>query len=133
MARKCLSLLKKRSTRLRSQEALDEIAFAIECEVAVPRGLATGGWGNHRADLPPIESIDQPIGVISLVPDQRPRIDVFDQWLCASQIVRLPGCEHQLDGIAKGIDERVDLGGQPAAGSADRLLAVFFRAPALCW
>jgi hypothetical protein len=46
--------------------------------------------------------------------------------------VGLPGREHQLDGVAKGIDERVDFGGQSAAGSADRLFAVFFRAPALC-
>jgi hypothetical protein len=40
--------------------------------------------------------------------------------------------EHQIDGIAEGIDEGVDFGGQSAAGSADRLRAVFFRAPALC-
>ena len=114
------------------EEALDEVAFAIEREVAVPRGLAMGDRGNHRADLALIESLDQPIGVVSLVADQSRRIDVFDQRLCASQIVRLPGREHQLDGIAKGIDKRVDFGAQSAAGSADRLLAVFFRAPALC-
>jgi hypothetical protein len=46
--------------------------------------------------------------------------------------VRLPGREHQLDGIAQGIDKRVDFGGQSAARSADRLRAVFFRAPLLC-
>ena len=32
-----------------------------------------------------------------------------------------------------GIDKDVNFGGQSAARSADRLLAVFFRAPALCW
>ena len=115
------------------EEALDQIAFAIEYEVAVPRSLAIGGWRNHRADLPPVESLDQPIGIVSLVADQSLRIDVFDQRLCASQIVGLPGREPQHDGVAKGIDQRVDFGGQPAARSADRLLAVFFRAPALCW
>jgi hypothetical protein len=45
----------------------------------------------------------------------------------------LPWREHQFDGIAQGINERVDFGSQSAAGSPDRLLAVFFRAPALCW
>jgi hypothetical protein len=40
--------------------------------------------------------------------------------------------EHQVDGIAKGIDKGMDFGGQSAAGSTDRLRAVFFRAPALC-
>ena len=33
----------------------------------------------------------------------------------------------------KRIDQGVDFGGQPAARAADRLFAVFFRAPALCW
>jgi hypothetical protein len=37
--------------------------------------------------------------------------------------------EHQTDGIAQGIDKGVDFGGQSATGSADRLFAVFFRAP----
>lgn len=92
------------------EEALDKVAFAVEREVAVPRGLAIGFWGDDRANLPPIESLDQRIGVVSFVPDQSPRIDVFDQWLCASQIMRLPWREHQLDGVAKSIDERVDFG-----------------------
>jgi hypothetical protein len=45
----------------------------------------------------------------------------------------LPRREHQIDGIAESIDKDVNFGGQSAAGSADCLLAVFFRAPALCW
>jgi hypothetical protein len=44
----------------------------------------------------------------------------------------LPGRQHQFDRIAQGINERVDFGGQSAAGSPDGLRAVFFRAPALC-
>jgi hypothetical protein len=44
----------------------------------------------------------------------------------------LPGREHHIDGIAERIDQGMDFRGQSAAGSADRLLAVFFRAPALC-
>jgi hypothetical protein len=40
--------------------------------------------------------------------------------------------DHQLDGIAQGIDERVYLGRQSTARSADRLRTVFFRAPAEC-
>jgi hypothetical protein len=40
--------------------------------------------------------------------------------------------KHQLHGIAQRIDQRVNFGTQSAARSADRLLAVFFLAPALC-
>jgi len=46
----------------------------------------------------------------------------------------LAGRERQCDGIAKCIDDGVDLGRQSAARPADGLIfAVFFWAPALCW
>ena len=45
----------------------------------------------------------------------------------------LSWCEHHFDGIAEGIDQDMDFGRQSAARAAVRLLAVFFRAPALCW
>jgi hypothetical protein len=60
------------------------------------------------------------------------RIGAIDQRLRAGEIVGLPRREHQLDRIAKGIDEGVDFSRQSATRSADRLFAVFFRAPALC-
>ena len=90
------------------EEALDEIAFAVEREITVPRGLAVGLWGNHGGDLPPVERVDERIGVVSLVADQRLWIGAADQRLRASQIVGLPRREHQRDGIAQRIDERVD-------------------------
>jgi hypothetical protein len=46
-------------------------------------------------------------------------------------IVGLAWREHRLDGVAKGIDERVDFGRQPAAGSANRLFTVFSRPGAM--
>ena len=65
------------------EEALDEIAFAVEREIAIPRGLAIGLWGNHRSDPPSGEGFDQRIGVVSLVADQGLRIDAVDQRLRA--------------------------------------------------
>jgi hypothetical protein len=38
----------------------------------------------------------------------------------------LARAEHHLDRIAEGVDERVNLGGQSAAGSADGLRTVFY-------
>jgi hypothetical protein len=40
--------------------------------------------------------------------------------------------EHQIGGVAQGVDESVDFRGQSAARSADGLVAPFFCAPALC-
>ena len=115
------------------EKALDEIALAVKGEITRPRRLAVGFRRNHRIDPPLGEDVDQRIGVVGLVTDQSLRIGLVKQRLCACQIVGLPRRERYLDRIAERIDKDVNLGGQSAAGSADRLLAVFFRAPALCW
>jgi hypothetical protein len=115
------------------EEPLDEVTFAIEREVTRSWGLAVGLWRDHWSDCPLGQRADQLIRVVGLVGDQGIRVGGVNERLGASQIVSLPGCKHQVDGIAQSIDERVDFGGQSAAGSADRLRAIFFRAPALCW
>ena len=114
------------------EEALDEIAFAVERVVACPLHFAVGLWRDYRGDFVLGESLDQRIGVVGLIGEQGAWIGAVDQRLRAGQIVRLPRRKHQFDRIAQGIDQGMDFGGQSAAGSADRLLAVFFRAPALC-
>jgi hypothetical protein len=80
-----------------------------------------------------VEGGDEGVGVERLVGDQSAGIDGFDQRFGSGEIVILAWAEHHLDRIAEGVDERVNLGGQSAAGSADGLRAVFFWAPALCW
>ena len=115
------------------EEALDEIALTVEDKITSPRRLAVGFRRNHGGDFALGERIEQRVGVVRLVANQSLWISLLKQRLCASQIVRLPRREHHIDGIAEGIDKGVNFSGQSAAGSADRLLAVFFRAPALCW
>jgi hypothetical protein len=114
------------------EEAFDEVPLAIQCEIASPWRLTIGFWRNHRGDSSLSECVDQWIGVVSLISKQGFWIGAVDQLLRASQIVSLSRRQHQFDRIAQGIDQRVDFGRQSAAGSADRLRAVFFRAPALC-
>ena len=115
------------------EETLNEIAFAVEGEVARARGFSVGfGWDDWD-DRSIIEGGDEGVGVERLVGDQSAGIDGFDERFSASQIMILARAEHHLDRIAEGIDEHVNLGGQSAAGSADGLRTVFFLAPALCW
>ena len=108
------------------EEALDEIALAVKREIAVPLGLAVGFWRDDRRYFPLREAIDEQISIVGLVCDQGVRIGVFNQVLGASQIVDLPCREHQVGGIAQGVDESMDFRGQSAARSTDRLVAVFF-------
>ena len=115
------------------EETLNEVVLAIEGEVARARGFSVGfGWDDWD-DRSIVEGGDEGVGVERLVGDQSAGIDGFDERFSASQIVILARAEHHLDRIAEGIDERVNLGGQSAAGSADGLRTVFFWAPALCW
>src|SRR5439155_12820990 len=96
------------------EEALDEVAFAVEREVAGTRDLAGGLWRDHRSDSPLVQAVDERISVEGLVADQGIGIDGFDQRRRASQIVGLPRREYQFDRIAQGIDEGMDFGGQSA-------------------
>ncbi len=115
------------------EETLNEGAFAVEGEVARARGFSVGfGWDDWD-DRSIGEGGDESVGVERLVGDQSAGVDGFDERFSASQIVILARAEHHLDRITEGIDERVNLGGQSAAASADGLRTVIFLAPALCW
>ena len=93
------------------EEALDEIAFAVEGEVARARCFSVGFAWDDWGDRSMVEGGDEGVGVEGLVGDQSAGVDGFDQRLGASQIVILARAEDHLDGIAEGVDERVNLGG----------------------
>ncbi len=93
------------------EEALHEITFAVEGEVTFPLDRAVGLGRDHRGDSPRDEGLDQPIGVISLVAEQRLRTGAFEKGLDADQIVNLAGGEREGDGVTQSIDQSVDLGG----------------------
>jgi len=108
------------------EEALDEVALAVECEIAIPLGLSVGFGGNYGRDFLLRKAIDERISVVGLVCDQGFRIGIFNQVVGASQIVDLPCRDHQIGRIAQGIDEGVNFRCQSAPRSADSLMAVFF-------
>lgn len=113
-------------------EALGEITLAVERKIAVALLLSVFPWRDHWGYGSPSERVDQRIGVVGLIADKSARIGSFEERFCGSQIMRLSRCQHQVEGIAQGVDEHVDLGAQSSARFADGLRAVFFRAPALC-
>jgi hypothetical protein len=116
------------------EEAFDQVALAIEGEVARPLDYAIGLGRDDRLDPPLLKGQDQAVGVIGLVGEEGLRLDVFQERLGLAEIRGLAWGQGEGDRIAQRIDEGVDFGGQSASGASDGLVgAVFFRAPALCW
>lgn len=116
------------------EKSFDQIAFAIEREIARPLDEAIGLGRNDRLDASLLQGEDQAISVIGLICEEGLRIDIFQERLCLAEIGGLAGSQREGDRIAQGINKGVDFGGQSTSRSSDRLVAaVFFRAPALCW
>jgi hypothetical protein len=57
---------------------VDQIAFTIECEVALPLDVSVGLGRNDRSDSRLGESFDERIGVISFVANQGLWVGVLD-------------------------------------------------------
>jgi hypothetical protein len=77
MARKCLGYV---------EESFDEIAFAIEGEIAGSLNETVGFWWNDRPDAARLEGEDQSIRVIGFVGEKRVWGEVFHQRFRLAQI-----------------------------------------------
>ena len=109
------------------EEPLDEIALTVEGEIGFARLAAIGFRRDDGRDAPLLERLDQRVGVVALIGQERFGLDLVEQRHRLCDVGRLTRRERQRHGVAERIDDGVDLGRQPAAGSADGLiLAVFF-------
>lgn len=116
-----------------TKESLDEVAFAVERVVTISLDDAVGLGRYDRNDVTLGEDVDQSVGIISLVREERLRIDLIEQWLCLAEIGRLSSGQREADGVAQRVDDGMDFRRQSASGASDGLVfTVFFRAPALC-
>jgi hypothetical protein len=115
------------------EEALDQIALGVKCEVTFPLGLAVGPWRNDRFDPAHFKMLDEGIAVVALVADERGGIDGVGQGLGLRHVMNMPAGEADRQRIAERIDDDMDLGRQSAARAPDRFVRIpLFRAPALC-
>jgi hypothetical protein len=67
------------------EEAFDEVALAVEGEIAWQWNCAAGVGRNNRGDSSAGEGFDEGIGVEGLVANQCLRIGVLQQRLCADE------------------------------------------------
>ena len=97
------------------EEPLDEVAFAVECEVAMLWRDAVGFGRDDRSDFPFPQGLDEGVSVIGLVSKKGLGIDTFQQRLGLAEVGGLARGQGEADRVAQRVDERVYLGGQSAS------------------
>ena len=104
----------------------------IHLGVVRDRRFAIGFGRNDRDGAAFLQLLTQGVVVERLVGEEGVKIDAGDQRLNADAVVTLAGQQDEAREIAQRIDERDELGGQPAAGAANGLILSPPFAPAPC-
>ncbi len=115
------------------EESLDQIAILVQMGIVGPELFAVGARRDNRLCCAGPNELDQSIGIVAFVGDDRFGRNTGNQFGGVVDIGNLPGAQNQPQRIAQGIDCRVDFGAQPASGAPDRLRAFFLAAPEECW
>ena len=116
-----------------AEEILDQMAPLVHGEVAgdVTRPVGLGRDDGDGASV--VQLGADPVDVEGLVGKQGVEVDVGDQRRDADAVVTLTRQQDEARQSAERIDQRHDLGRQPAARSADGLILSPPLAPAPCW
>ena len=116
------------------KEVLDQMPRFVEVVVEVTRQTTSSlGRDHSRLSGRRQRGEDAAICIESFVGDQQLGFHRRQEMIGALEIMSLPSGQEEPERVAKGIDQRVDFGAQPTAGSPDGLIQPsFFWAPALC-
>jgi hypothetical protein len=114
------------------EEALNEISFGVEGEVAIARELAIRFWRDDRPDGSHFEALDEGVGVVALVAEEGLGLHFGREGFSLCDVVDLSAREAERQRVAQSVHDHMDLGGRAAARAAYRLVEPpFLRAPAL--
>jgi hypothetical protein len=117
-----------------TEEVLDQMTSHIPRFVVRSGALSVLFWRDHGGFSGRLQRLDDPlVRVVSFVRKQRFRFHPGHQCVRPSEVVDLPGGQHDLQRITQRIHQNVDFGARATFASPDRLVfSGFFLAPALC-
>lgn len=111
-------------------KALHQMAFTVQPAVVVAQHLGTlMGW-NDRFNATSQQVFDEMRRRVSSVGNQPLEIEALKQLLSLRDVVLLACRQTQAQRIAQRIDRHMDFSGEAASAASERLLALFFSAPA---
>jgi len=117
-----------------AEEAFDQIAFAIEplAEAGFPFAIRFSGDVGHRALH--FDQVTDAIRVVSLVGENDgARIEAIQQAEAGRSVMGLPRCQAELDREPLRVDNRLDLGREPASGATETMISIPLFAVGPCW
>lgn len=117
-----------------AEEALDEVALAVERRVDGPLNLAVPRCRDVGLAARLAHQIDDRLGIIAAVGDKRSCGRQAAEQVWADRLVGgLPCRDDEADGQALRVDDGVDLGGQSSTRTANGVIRAPFFPPAACW
>lgn len=87
---------------------------------------------NHSLRSQIGDRLENAVGIVGFVGGYGIRINAGQQVRSLRHIVSLACGQRESRQVAQSFDQRMNLGGQSAARVAERLITVFFGAPAAC-
>jgi hypothetical protein len=116
-----------------AEEALDEVALAVERRGDGSLHLAVAGCGNVRLAAGLAHQVEDGLGVIAAIGDERlGGRQVGQQGWSEGLVGGLAGRDDETDGQALLVDDGVDLGRQSSTRTADGVIFAPFLPPAAC-
>ena len=117
-----------------AEEALDQVALAIEdlAEAGLPFAIGFGRNVRHRALR--LDQVADAVGVIGFVgQDNGAGIEAIQQPIRRRSVMRLTCCQAEPDRQPLRIDKRVDPGRETTSGATEAEIQIPLFAVAACW
>ena len=115
------------------EETLDQIALAVESEIAIALDSPICFRRDDRFDGAQFQTGNEAVGVIAFVSQKDFGPYLGSQRFSLGDVVDLAARQTEGERVSHGIDDHVDFRGQATARAAYGLVeAPFLRAPALC-
>src|SRR3990172_1708159 len=116
-----------------AEATFNEVAMRVQMLIVSAQLCTIGAWRNDGNRLVFGNIGKKRMGVIRFVGHDRACGQASEQRDGLRDIMHLSSGQAPTHSIAQTLHHGVDLGGQPAARAPERLVTVFFAAPAACW
>lgn len=115
-----------------AEEAFHQIAVVVQVLIELALDEAMTSRRDDGFNVAASKVFEDRVGVVGLVGAKRARMQILKQWQGLWAVAGFTTGEAKSGKTAQPLYQGMNLGAQSAAGSPERLITVFFGAPAAC-